>query len=738
MKKANWIKSPVDVEAAVVKFRRNFCCEKHIEKCIIQISAIGIFNAYINGKRIGNDVLAPGWTSYNRRVQYREYDITDLLASDNIIDIELGRGWAVGSVGCNNPYPYQTEQPLVIANLHILYTDGDEDDLCTDDLWDVYTSKVTFSEIYHGETVDMTASERLLGKAEISDFKTRLIPTVGELILEHERILPCEIIHTPKGELVLDFGQNLTGYVEIKICGERGKKIVLHHAEVLDYDGNFYTENMRSARNENVYILSGENDVFKPGFCFQGFRYVRLTEYPFEEIDPKRFCAVAVYSDMKRTGFFNCGNEKINQLYSNILWGQKSNFLDVPTDCPQRDERLGWTGDAQVFARTAMINYDVKKFFTKWLGDMAEEQGDDGAVSFIIPDCRNTPGEINPSAGWSDAACIIPWELYLAYGDKNLLQEHYPMMKKWVEYLKKESGSEYLWSFGKHFGDWLALDGNPDGYKGITPTYFIASAFFAYSTSILIKAGKVLGEDMFEYEKLYEKILFAFRSKYIKDGKVHLVPDDWKNGDDEPTIETQTAYVLALCFGLCEEKDRTTFAKRLVELIEEKGESNSCGFLGTPYILHALSENGYTDIAYKLLFREEYPSWLYSVNHGATTMWEHWNGIREDGTFWSSDMNSFNHYAYGAVFDWLFGVAVGIKPIKPGYSEVEITPHPLEKMGFSEGSIKTAYGEISAKWYYEDEHICYDIELPEGVAARFTLPGEEVLVLESGKHHFVR
>ncbi|MBQ9986040.1 MAG: family 78 glycoside hydrolase catalytic domain [Oscillospiraceae bacterium] len=738
IKNASWIKAPIDTDAAVVKFHRDFCCEKHVKKCVVQVSAIGIFYAYINGKRIGNDVFAPGWTSYGKRVQYREYDITDFLCDDNTVEIELGRGWAVGSVGLTNPYPYQTKQALVIANLHITYTDGAEDYLFTDDTWDVYTSKVTFSEMYHGETVDMTASEKLLGKAKVSDFETKLIPTVGELIVEHERLSPCGLIHTPEGEVVLDFGQNLTGYVEIKIRGDRGGKIVVHYAEVLDSDGNFYTDNMRSARNENVYILSGENDVFKPRFCFQGFRYVRLAEYPFEEIDPGCFSAIAVYSNMKRTGDFSCGNEKINQLYRNILWGQKSNFLDVPTDCPQRDERLGWTGDAQVFAPTAMINYDVKRFFTKWLGDMAEEQRDDGAIGDIVPNCRRNLEDIHPATGWSDAACIIPWELYLAYGDKALLREHYPMMKNWVEYMRKESGCKYLWTSGEHYGDWLALDGNPDEYKGLTPTHFIASAFFAHSTSILIKAGKVLGEEVSEYEKLYEKIISAFRAEYLKDGKLHLVSDNRKNGDDEPILETQTAYVLALRFGLCEEKDRAYFAKRLVELIAENGGCNTCGFLGTPHILHALSENGYTDVAYRLLLREESPSWLYPINHGATTMWEHWNGIKEDGSFWSADMNSFNHYAYGAVFDWIFGVAVGIKPIKPGYKEVGIVPHPLEEIGFAEGRIKTSYGEIGVKWYYENAYVCYDIELPEGVTARLDLPGEDALTLGSGRHRFVR
>lgn len=737
-KNANWIKTPADMGAAAVKFRRSFSCTKPVKSCIIQISAIGIFKAHINGKRMGHDVLAPGWTSYNNRVQYREYDITDMLSTDNTVEIELGRGWAVGSIGYKNPYPYSIKQPLAIARVHTVYGDGNENELVTDDSWEVYTSKVTFSEIYHGETVDMTASEKLLGNAEITDFKTKLIPTVGELIVEQERFSPRELIRTPGGELVLDFGQNLTGYVEVKIRGERGDRIVMHHAEVLDSDGNFYTDNMRSARNENVYILSGGNDVFKPSFTFQGFRYIRLTEYPLDNIDLNSFTAIAVYSDMKRTGGFSCGNEKINQLYHNILWGQKCNFLDVPTDCPQRDERLGWTGDAQAFARTAMINYDVKKFFTKWLGDMAAEQRVDGAVCGIVPDCRKSPEDIHPSAAWSDAACIIPWELYLAYGDKALLREHFPMMKKWVEYVRRAGEDEYLWLSGEHYGDWLALDGNPDGYWGLTPAYFIASAFYAHSVSLLIKAGKALGEDISEYEALHKNILSAFRKRYLKDGKVRLLPDDWKDGDAEPSLETQTAYVLVLKFNLCEEKEKPLFAKRLSELVKENGVSNTCGFVGTPHILHALSENGYTDLAYELLLREESPSWLYSVNHGATTMWEHWNSIKEDGSFWSADMNSFNHYAYGAVLDWMFGVAVGIKPSMPGYREIEITPHPSEKLGFAEGHIKTLYGKVSAKWYYENTHICYDIEIPKGVVAKLTLPGENTLTLEHGQHHFIQ
>lgn len=735
---AKWIKSPTDVQAAAVIFRHTFSCEKPIVKGIMRISAIGVFSARINGKTVGEDVLAPGWTSYNKRVQYREYDIAELLCDFNTIEIELGRGWAVGSMGYDNPYPYGVTSPLTIAELEISNHEKEKTVISTDDSWQVFGSCVTFSEIYHGETVDMTAEKKLLGNAVVSDFTTEIIPTVGELIVENERLSPIELIKTPKGELVLDFGQNLTGYVEVKIRGKRGCRIVLHHAEVLDAEGNFYTENMRSARNENVYIFSGDTDLFKPRFTFQGFRYVRLTEYPLENVDLQNFTAIAVYSAMKRTGEFNCGNDKINQLYHNILWGQKCNFLDVPTDCPQRDERLGWTGDAQVFARTAMINYDVKKFFTKWLGDMAAEQSEDGAIGRIVPDCRNKSGIVRPSAAWSDAACIIPWELYLAYGDKALLRAHYPMMKKWIDYLRREGDDEYLWNFGEHFGDWLALDGNPDGYTGLTPKYFIASAFYTYSTSLLIQAGRVIGEDMSEYEKLLNDICSAFRNRYIRNGRVRLIPDDWEDGDVEPSLETQTAYVLVLRFNLCEDDEKPLFANRLVELIKEKGVCNTCGFVGTPHILHALSENGYTDIAYELLLREDSPSWLYSVNHGATTMWEHWNSIKEDGSFWSANMNSFNHYAYGAVFDWIFGVAVGIKPLKPGYCEIEIIPHPKKELGFAEGKIETAHGKIGAKWHYENARICYDIEIPKGVVAKLTLPGEDALTLNHGKHHFMQ
>ena len=558
---------------------------------------------------------------------------------------------------------------------------------------------------------------------------------------EQEHLSPVALIRTPKGETVLDFGQNLTGYVELCITAPRGSRVVLHHAEVLDADGNFYTENMRSAKNEIVYVCDGTRNVFKPTFSFQGFRYVRVLEYPLDTIDPSAFTAVVVHSEMARTGDFVCGNEKINQLYHNIIWGQKSNYLDVPTDCPQRDERLGWTGDAQVFCRTAAINYDVEQFFNKWLGDARADQATDGSVPSVVPNCfRPRDKAFNSSirsAAWADCACVIPWELYRAYGNKSILKKTFNLMKKWVERMHADGPEEFLRLGEWHYGDWLGMDDGPDSYIGATPMDLIASAYFAYSTKILVKAGEALGKDMTKYRTLYENVAEAFRAYFLPDGKLYLRPDLHKErGKKNPPAETQTAYALILYFGLCEECDRQALADRLAALIRENEGLMTTGFVGTPYLLHALSENGYLDIAYDLLFEERNPSWLYSVNNGATTMWEHWNGIKEDGSFWSKSMNSFNHYAYGAVYDWIFGKAVGINTVEkaPGYREITLTPHPDRRLGFAKASIRSRAGLIAAHWYYKGDVVYYEFDIPAGVTAHLTLPSGRTETLVGGKY----
>jgi alpha-L-rhamnosidase len=430
-------------------------------------------------------------------------------------------------------------------------------------------------------------------------------------------------------------------------------------------------------------------------------------------------------------------------LYHNIIWGQKSNYLDVPTDCPQRDERLGWTGDAQVFCRTAAINFDVEKFFKKWLGDVAIEQWEDGRVEGVVP-LTMAKGRTRTSAAWGDVACICPWEIYLAYGNKELLREHFPMMKKWVDYIHSAGSEEFLWLDGKHYGDWLAMDAGDGIYMGATPTHMIGTAFFAYSCSLLIKAGKVLGEDMTAYEELYNNVVAKFRECYIEDGRPvergaalnNVYPDDKKPPVINP--DTQTARVLMLRFNLCTEEDRPKLAKQLADMVVANGTHLTTGFVGTPYLLHVLSENGYEKLAYDLLLQETFPSWLFSVKQGATTMWEHWDGIKEDGSFWSKDMNSYNHYAYGSVYDWIFGKAAGITVQEegPAYERITLAPIPDERLGYLTASIETRRGKLLSHWEYRQGKLLYRFEIPAGTTAELKLPDGRTATLTEGVYMY--
>ena len=740
----NWIISPHEPGNAVELFERLFEIHGQVREAILCISARGVYSAELNGQRLGPGVLTPGWTS-NSRMLYQQYDVTACIQEQNRLSIGLARGWGADTLGWVPNAAAKRPQPALIAQLEILTTGGKRICIGTDERWQVMTSPVLFAQIYYGETVDLTAAIRPIGRAVRIKIPAELVPQYGEWITEHERLAPAACIHTPKGECVLDFGQNLTGYVELRIRGPRGGRIVLHHAEALDSEGNFYNENYRTARNEMTYVLSGGNDIFKPRYTFQGFRYVRLSEYPLETVDLSAFMAVAVYSDMNRTGRFCCGNADINQLYHNILWGQRSNYLDIPTDCPQRDERLGWTGDAQVFCRTAAINYDVERFFDKWLDDMALEQWPDGAISGIVPDCfRNrSDKKTRISAAWGDAACIIPWELYMAYGNAVQLRKRLPMMRRWVDYIRHAGPEEYLWLGGMHYGDWLAMDAGSDSYVGATSNDLIASAFFAYSTSLLIRAGEALGENMSAYRSLYQKIVRAFRAYFMENGmpKVEL-PYTEVCIDGHAPIDTtrrgitQTALTLILHFNLCTVFERPKLAAKLAEMIHAADTHLETGFVGTPYLLHALSDNGYAALAYDLLLQTSAPSWLYSVQHGATTMWEHWDSVRADGSFWSSNMNSFNHYAYGAVYDWIFGVAAGIKPSSPGYQKISLCPHPDQRLGFLNVSLRTRSGMLRTCWYYKGDMVYYEFEVPAGAVAHLRLPSGYTAELTGGCWHF--
>ena len=733
MKHQQWIKSPVETGSSAVTFSRRFGWNSDGGRAVIRMSGLGVYQAYINGQKIGKQVLAPGWTSYAYRVQYETYDITEFLGEDNVLSITVAPGWAVGRIGYQGDKGLYAPNICAVAELEMTASDGTVEYIVTDTDWEVYTHEVTFADIYDGETVDKTVISEKLGNAVIQDRSFPLVEQVGADICEQEVLAPVELVITPKGERVLDFGQNMTGYVSLKIKANRGEKAVLSFGEVLDSDGNFYNANYRTAKNCVTYICSGGEDFFKPAYSFQGFRYVRIDEYPDVALDMNAFRAIVVHSEMERIGHFACGDEKINQLYHNIIWGQKSNYLDIPTDCPQRDERLGWTGDAQAFCRVAAINYDVRKFFDKWLGDLRLEQGADGSVRGVCPENFGGNYRTRIGAGWGDVATIAPWTMYEIYGDEKFLADNFEMMKKWVEYQRATGPNEYLWLTGYHYGDWLAMDAGEDSYVGATSNDLIATAFYAYSTDLLIRAGEVLGKDMSEYRALRENIGKEFRSYFMENGmpKEELPLTEINIRKNKNTVVdsvrqgmTQTAIVLILHFNLCLPEERLALVEKLCELIRAWGGKMTTGFLGTPYILHVLSENGKQDEAYKLFFQEETPSWLYSVNHGATTMWEHWNGIKEDGSFWSTDMNSFNHYAYGAVGDWMYGEICGVKILKDGagYKKIRIAPKPCERLGFARCALDTAAGRIKSAWYYKSDCICFEFTVPAGTVAEITLP----------------
>ncbi len=715
--KAKWIRPSLELGDICPIFLKNFRSKGKIKEAKLFITALGVYEGELNGKRIGEYILAPGWTTYKKRLQYQEYDVTEDIKEENNLMITLGKGWyrsrLVGWQGSQEQEELRKFPAGLLAQLEISYEDGTKECVVTDETWDYGESKVRYSEIYDGETFDASHDPCLIDKAVIFEGPSHtLIPQQGEEIHEIERVQAARLFYTPKGEAVIDFGQEVTGYVEINLDGAKGKCVELSHGEVLDKEGNFYTENYRSAKAKFLYICKDGKQTYKPKLTFYGFRYIRIDQFPggVDQARLDNFCAIVVHSEMSRTGYLSSSNPLLNQLFDNIIWGQRGNFLDVPTDCPQRDERLGWTGDAQVFVKTAALNYNVEKFFTKWLADLAADQGEDGRVGHVIPDLL---GGVS-SAAWADASTICPWEIYLAYGNPQILEAQFDSMKKWVGYITTHTKDTYLWTGGEHFGDWLGLDAPSGSYKGSSREDFIASAFYAYSTSLVIKAGKVLGEDVTEYETLYQAIVATFQKTY-------------------PTYLTQTECVLAVHFKLA--PDCQAAADQLADLVETSGIQLRTGFVGTPYLLHVLSDYGHTELAYSLLLREHYPSWLYPITKGATTVWEHWDGIMENGDFWSADMNSYNHYAYGAVADWVYGVAAGIKAMEdfPGYEKVIIAPNPDARLDWLKASLDTKYGCIRSEWKKAKDMWRYEIETP--VDAFVTIVGK-TYEISKGIHTF--
>ncbi|RZK46320.1 MAG: alpha-L-rhamnosidase, partial [Pedobacter sp.] len=617
--------------------------------------------------------------------------------------------------------------------IKIVYVDGTTETVITDNTWKSSTGAIRSSELYDGERYDANFEKKGWSATGYNDaewskvivrdhLKNNLLATYNEPIRKKERFKALKVITTPKGEKVIDFGQNLVGMVEVKTRGKKGDSILIYHAEVLDKAGNFYTDNLRAAKQLNTYIFKGDGvEHFEPHFTFQGFRYIRV-EGIDGALNPDDFTAVAMYSDMAPTGNFTTSNQLINQLQHNIQWGQKGNFLDVPTDCPQRDERLGWTGDAQAFARTATFNMNVYNFFDKWMKDLAADQNDKGSVPFVVPHVLGATGF--GSTGWADAATIIPWTMYQAYGDKRILEQQYPSMKAWVGYMEANS-KDNIWAQGFHFGDWLFYrpDDDNSGVGAITDKYMIAQCFYANSVQMMINTAKVLNKP--DDVKKYEALIDAVKAAYIKE---YMTP----NG--RLVSSTQTAYVLALNFDMLPENKRMQAAERLAQNIQSYNNHLTTGFLGTPYLCHVLSRFGYTDVAFKLLMQETYPSWLYPVKQGATTIWERWDGQKPDGSFQTPGMNSFNHYAYGAIGDWMYRVVAGLDTYDsmPGYKRSRIRPHIGGGLTDVAADYETKYGKLASNWKITDGKFSLKVVVPANTTARIYIPAATAEAVSEG------
>jgi alpha-L-rhamnosidase len=712
--------------------RKGFTVSKVVKNARLYVSAQGLYQVEINGSRVGDQEFTPGWTTYKHRIQYQVYDVsTHLEQEENAIGIVLGDGWFRGNlqyVGRRNVYG---EEVAAIAELRIEFSDGTIETIHTNDSWKASTGPIIASDIYLGETYDATKEldgwsspgydDSAWQKVKIADTpKDHLVAVEGPEVKIVNELEPLSIEKKEEGWLI-DMGQNMVGWIRIKAKGKKGDEIVIRHAEVLDKVGNMYYDNLRSADQINTYILKGgSEETFEPHFTFQGFRFVMVKGYP-GELSAENIRGMVIHSDMEPSGTFECSDPLINKLQHNIVWGLKGNFLDVPTDCPQRDERLGWTGDAQVFAPTACFNMNAATFYTKWLKDLALDQGEDGQIPQVIPNVLNGGG----STGWADAGVIIPWVLYLDYGDVSVLEKQYESMKGWIAYMKEHAGEDLIWQGSDwHWGDWLAYASTSSDYMGAYTTKdLIATAYYSYSSHIVAKAASVLGEEAEAqyYAQLAESIKLAFNKEFVS-----------PNG--RLVAHTQTAYTLALAFDMLDEETAKKSAEHLAKDVEQFGHITT-GFLGTPLISLTLTDIGRNDLAYMLLKRTRYPSWLYPVTMGATTIWERWDGQKPDSTFQDKGMNSFNHYAYGAIGKWMYQVVagIGIDEQNPGYKHIIINPRPGGGLTKARATHQSMYGEIVSGWNLDEEQLTMEVLVPANTSATIHIPGVSSGITMQGK-----
>ena len=743
--KAHWIGAAFSggprTSSPAPYLRKEFIIRKQPVSARLYATAIGLYECHLNGSRVGDALLTPGWTDYSHHIQYQAYDVTELLQSGaNAIGAILGDGWGVGHIAWVGRQQY-ADRPQFLAQIVLTFSDGSNEIIATDSSWKVTQGPILESDLLMGESYD--ARRELTGWSSpgyddgtwrpveiFSANSVVLSATNGPIVKRQETLRPLNIAEIPdfvNPRWIFDMGQNMVGWIRLRLRGEKGTTITIHYAEALNPDGTLYTANLRTARNTDHYTLKGgAEEVWEPHFTFHGFRYVELLGFPGVPTQDT-VTGIVVHSEMALSGKFECSDRLINQLQHNILWGQKGNFVDVPTDCPQRDERLGWTGDAQVFIRTAAFNMNVAGFFTKWTRDLVDAQYSNGAYPAVAPN-PSTWSIQDGGPAWADAGVICPWTIYQCYGDTRLLEERYVSMQRFIEFLFQTSRdgircyAEYTGWHG--FGDWLALDGS-DGREGGTSKELIGTAFFAYSTQLMANIAHILGkeEDVLHYRTLSEEVRDAFIKRYVH---------------EDGTIQggTQTSYILALHFNLLPEELRHRAAAELVRNIQNRNNHLSTGFVGTPYINWVLSKTGHLGTAYALLKQTTWPSWLYSVTQGATTIWERWDGWTHDKGFQDPGMNSFNHYAYGAIGEWMYAIIGGIDldPDQPGYKHIIMHPQPGGGLTYATAELHSSYGIIRSAWTWENDNFDWHITIPANTTATIYVPANDKLdITESGR-----
>lgn len=738
---AKWIadttqKWPKKKSPVPVVFRKVISPAGPVEKATIFATALGIYELELNGNQVGDAYFAPGFTSYRHQIQFQSYDVTALLKKDNTLLVTVAGGWAVGEFLYERSSRLAADYPSLLLEVRLGYTDGSEEIIPTDESWLVTCDgPIRAASWYDGETYDATkfladAAWHAAGMAPVRG-KPKILPQYGPPVTVWNTLRPVSVAKDANGEWIYDFGQNFAGVLSLEIRGKQGQKITVHHAELLK-DGRLYTQPLRSAKATLTYICREGQQSYSPRFTYMGFRYVGISGIEPENID---VTALALSSELQETGSFACSNEMLNRLNENIRWSARSNFVDIPTDCPQRDERLGWTGDIAVFARTACWNYDTGSFFSKWLRDVRSEQGRFCGIPMVVP--RN--GHMWPpftTACWGDCCVLVPWAEYLARGNLELLRESYPSIRKFMRSVKHWAAlfsigkRRYIWQFLFQFGDWCAPQDPPEPWPKCVMTWmkrgkWIATAYYANSCGIAAKIAELLGEnkDAAYFRSLRKKICDAYR-------------DVFTDGHGKLKEEFQTGYVLPLYFDMVEGVEAGAMADHLARLVEQAGDHLTTGFPSTPYLLFALSDHGHADTAYRLLLQETCPSWLYEVKMGATTIWERWDAIAPDGSLGEDTMCSCNHYAYGAVGDWLYRRVLGIEATSGGYKTFRITPIPGGGLTWAKGHVDTPYGRIEVDWKMETNTLTLQCVVPAGTVCILQMPSGRKQELAAGRYTF--